>query len=67
MANLAKEATTMRRVLEPLFRNFDAGNFWSPEKEIAYAVLSEMQVLTEKSGKPVLWCFINQCKSSIKY
>ncbi|ONK72473.1 uncharacterized protein A4U43_C04F19800 [Asparagus officinalis] len=49
MAKLAKEATTMRRVFEPLFRNFDNGNFWSPEKEIAYAILSEMQVLMENS------------------
>lgn len=49
MAKLAKEATTMRRVFEPLFRNFDNGSFWSPEKEIAYAILSEMQVLMEKS------------------
>ena len=47
----------MRRVLEPLFRNFDNGNFWSPEKEIAYAILSEMQVLMEKSGEVVLWYF----------
>lgn len=49
MAKLAKEATTMRRVFEPLFRNFDNGSFWSPEKEIAYAILSEMQVLMDKS------------------
>jgi len=57
MAKLAKEATTVRRVLEPLFRNFDDENFWSPEKEIAYAILSEMQVLMEKSGEVVFGTF----------
>lgn len=50
MANLAKEATTVRRVLEPLFRNLDSGNQWSLEG-IAWPVLSEMQVVMEKSGK----------------
>ncbi|KAJ6834357.1 uncharacterized protein M6B38_335440 [Iris pallida] len=49
MAKLAKEATTMRRVLDPLFRSFDNGNYWSSEKGIAYSILSEMQVLMEKS------------------
>lgn len=57
MAKLAEEATTMRRVFDPLFRNFDSGSFWSPEKEIAYAILSEMQVLMEKSGKLLLGIF----------
>ncbi|XP_043705000.1 protein SEMI-ROLLED LEAF 2 isoform X3 [Telopea speciosissima] len=51
MAGLAKEATTVRRVLEPLFRNFDAGNLWSPEKGLACSVLSDMQTLMEKSGQ----------------
>ncbi|RWR96819.1 hypothetical protein CKAN_02622200 [Cinnamomum micranthum f. kanehirae] len=51
MAALAKEATTVRRVLEPLFRNFDAGNHWLPENGLACAVLSDMQSLIEKSGE----------------
>ncbi|KAF8402310.1 hypothetical protein HHK36_013264 [Tetracentron sinense] len=51
MAGLAKEATTVRRVLEPLFRNFDAGNHWSPQNGLAYSVLSDMQSLMEKSGQ----------------
>ncbi|XP_008800011.2 protein SEMI-ROLLED LEAF 2-like isoform X2 [Phoenix dactylifera] len=50
MAKLAKEATTVRRVLEPLFRNLDSGNQWSHEG-IAWPVLSEMQVVVEKSGE----------------
>ncbi|XP_038984178.1 protein SEMI-ROLLED LEAF 2-like isoform X2 [Phoenix dactylifera] len=51
MANLAKEATTVRRVLEPLFRNFDSENYWSPEKGVACSVLTEMWALLEKSGQ----------------
>ncbi|MQL74847.1 hypothetical protein Taro_007208 [Colocasia esculenta] len=51
MAELAKEATTTRRILEPLFHNFDDGNQWSPHKGIACSVLSDMQVLMEKSGQ----------------
>lgn len=49
MAKLAKEATTMRHVLEPIFRNFDNGNLWSSGKDIAYTILSEIQALLEKS------------------
>ncbi|OVA04592.1 hypothetical protein BVC80_1713g22 [Macleaya cordata] len=51
MAGLAKEATTVRRVLEPLFRTFDAGNNWSSERGVAYSVLSDMQLKMEKSGQ----------------
>ncbi|PON88688.1 Armadillo-type fold containing protein [Trema orientale] len=51
MAKLAKEATTVRRVLEPLFQNFDAENHWSPEKGLAYPVLMYLQSLLEESGE----------------
>ncbi|XP_010241507.1 PREDICTED: uncharacterized protein LOC104586087 isoform X2 [Nelumbo nucifera] len=51
MAGLAKEATTVRRVLDPLFRNFDTGNNWSPKKGFACSVLSDLQSLMEKSGQ----------------
>ncbi|XP_074557637.1 protein SEMI-ROLLED LEAF 2-like isoform X2 [Curcuma longa] len=51
MAKLAKEATTVRRVLEPLFRKLDSGRYWSPEKGIASSVLSELQLLMENSGQ----------------
>ncbi|KAJ4978796.1 hypothetical protein NE237_009576 [Protea cynaroides] len=51
MAKLAKEATTMRRVLESLFRYFDSGNLWSPEDGIALIVLLDMQQLMENSGQ----------------
>ncbi|KAJ8467429.1 hypothetical protein OPV22_029981 [Ensete ventricosum] len=51
MAKLAKEATTVRRVLEPLFRKLDSGKYWSPEKGIACSILSEMQLLMESAGQ----------------
>nr|XP_011457274.1 PREDICTED: uncharacterized protein LOC101313176 isoform X3 [Fragaria vesca subsp. vesca] len=50
IARLAKEATTVRRVLEPLFQNFDAANHWSPENRLAYHVLMYLQSLLEESG-----------------
>ncbi|KAL5986775.1 hypothetical protein ACLOJK_015108 [Asimina triloba] len=51
MAKLAKEATTVRRVLESLCRYFDAGNLWSPQLGLALPVLLDMQSLMEKSGQ----------------
>ncbi|KAM7279907.1 hypothetical protein ACFE04_007041 [Oxalis oulophora] len=51
MADLAKESTTVRRVLEPLFNNFDAGNQWSLESGIACSVLVYLQSLIEESGE----------------
>ncbi|CAL4959970.1 unnamed protein product [Urochloa decumbens] len=51
MANIAKEATTVRRVLDPLFRLFDRHDYWSPENGIALSVLQEMQKLMDKSGQ----------------
>ncbi|CAB4294035.1 unnamed protein product [Prunus armeniaca] len=50
IARLAKEATTVRRVLEPLFQSFDAENHWSPDKPLAYHVLMYLQSLLEESG-----------------
>ncbi|KAM3702515.1 hypothetical protein ACB098_04G031700 [Castanea mollissima] len=50
MATLAKEATTVRRVLEPLFHSFDNENHWSPEKGVASSVLMYLQSLLEESG-----------------
>ncbi|KAL6880605.1 hypothetical protein ACP4OV_012170 [Aristida adscensionis] len=51
MADIAKEATTVRRVLDPLFRLFDNQDCWSPENGIALSVLQEMQKLMNKSGQ----------------
>ncbi|KAH9648253.1 hypothetical protein KPL70_025516 [Citrus sinensis] len=44
MAKLAKEATTIRRVLESLFRYFDNANLWSLDTGLAFLVLKDMQV-----------------------
>ncbi|TQE11734.1 hypothetical protein C1H46_002576 [Malus baccata] len=51
MAKLAKEATTIRRVLESLFRYFDAGNLWSPKYGLAIPVLKDIQVLMDDCGQ----------------
>ncbi|XWS13233.1 hypothetical protein CRYUN_Cryun36dG0020200 [Craigia yunnanensis] len=51
IARLAKEATTIRRVLEPLFHNFDAENHWSEEKGVAFSVLMYLQLLMEETGE----------------
>ncbi|XP_058730020.1 protein SEMI-ROLLED LEAF 2-like isoform X1 [Vicia villosa] len=50
MVKLAKEATTLRRVLEPLFHYFDTQNQWSSEKGEAARVLTYLQSLLEDSG-----------------
>ncbi|KAH9678995.1 hypothetical protein KPL71_025927 [Citrus sinensis] len=44
MAKLAKEATTIRRVLESLFRYFDNANLWSLDTGLAFLVLKDMQL-----------------------
>ncbi|KAL5998089.1 hypothetical protein ACLOJK_009024 [Asimina triloba] len=51
MAALAKEAATARRILEPLFHNFDSENRWSVEKGLAFPALCSMLLLMEKSGE----------------
>ncbi|KAL7176896.1 hypothetical protein ACSBR2_030266 [Camellia fascicularis] len=50
MARLAKEATTVRRLLEPLFHSFDAENHWSSEKGLACSILTYIQLLFQESG-----------------
>ncbi|XP_043691878.1 protein SEMI-ROLLED LEAF 2-like isoform X3 [Telopea speciosissima] len=51
MAKLAKEATTMRRVLESMFRYFDNSNRWSAEDGLALNVLLDIQHLLENYGQ----------------
>ncbi|GMJ02332.1 EFR3 OF PLANT 2 [Hibiscus trionum] len=51
MANLAKEGTTARRVLESLFRYFDNEDSWSLQTGLAFPVLKDMQLLLESSGQ----------------
>lgn len=54
MVDLAKEATTLRLVLEPIFRYFDGRDHWSPEKGAAQSVLYNMQFWMEKSGNQMI-------------
>lgn len=51
IATLAKEATTVRRVLESLFRYFDNENLWSHENGLAFLVLKDMQSLMDNYGQ----------------
>ncbi|KAH6818785.1 hypothetical protein C2S51_002388 [Perilla frutescens var. frutescens] len=51
MARLGKEATTLRRVMESLFRNFDNGNQWPIKDGIAFPILKDMQSLMDDSGQ----------------
>ncbi|KAF4360994.1 hypothetical protein F8388_016803 [Cannabis sativa] len=51
IAKLAKEATTVRRVLDSLFRYFDNDNLWSPSSGLALSVLLDMQLITESLGQ----------------
>ncbi|KAG9133755.1 hypothetical protein Leryth_018449 [Lithospermum erythrorhizon] len=50
MAKLGKEASTMRRVLESLFRYFDTENLWNIDHGIAFPVLKGMQLIMDDSG-----------------
>ncbi|KAL0823925.1 hypothetical protein Bca101_047602 [Brassica carinata] len=51
LAKLAKEATTVRRVLESLFRYFDFNEVWSADNGLALYVLQDVQLLIERSGQ----------------
>ncbi|KAF8394670.1 hypothetical protein HHK36_020886 [Tetracentron sinense] len=50
MAELAKESSTMRRVLDPMFIYFDTGRHWVPSQGLAMVVLSDMSYLMVNSG-----------------
>lgn len=50
MVDLAKESTTMRRVLEPMFIYFDMRRHWVPQHGLAPAVLSDMSSFVENPG-----------------
>ena len=68
MVELAKESTTMRPVLDPMFVYFDSGQHWSPQKGLALMGLSSIAYFMENSGivlsttsgsntcqKPIVW------------
>ncbi|KAJ7947504.1 Arm repeat superfamily protein [Quillaja saponaria] len=50
MAKLAKETTTVWRVLEPLFHFFDGDDHWTPGKGVACSVLMYFQSVLSESG-----------------
>ncbi|XP_009783972.1 protein SEMI-ROLLED LEAF 2 [Nicotiana sylvestris] len=54
MADLAKESSTMRRVLDPMFVHFDHGRHWASLHGLAVMVLSDMIYLVESSGNQEL-------------
>ncbi|XP_028791403.1 uncharacterized protein LOC114747268 [Neltuma alba] len=54
MVELAKESTTMRRVLDPMFVYFDSGRHWHPQHGLAMMVLSTMAYFTDNSENQVL-------------
>lgn len=54
MVDLAKETTTMRRVLDPMFTYFDSRRQWIPRQGLAMIVLSDMAYLMENSGNQQL-------------
>ncbi|XP_061361425.1 protein SEMI-ROLLED LEAF 2 [Gastrolobium bilobum] len=50
MVELAKESTTMRRVLDPMFVYFDSRQHWAPQNGLAMMVLSSMAYFMESTG-----------------
>ncbi|KAF5739907.1 hypothetical protein HS088_TW12G01119 [Tripterygium wilfordii] len=54
MVDLAKESTTMRLILDPVFVYFDSGRHWVPRQGLAMMVLSDMCYLMENSGSQQL-------------
>ncbi|PUZ77921.1 hypothetical protein GQ55_1G412000 [Panicum hallii var. hallii] len=51
LARISREATTVRRVLEAIFRYFDNNNLWSSTKGLALCVLLDMQIVMDKFGQ----------------
>ncbi|XP_042053814.1 protein SEMI-ROLLED LEAF 2-like isoform X2 [Salvia splendens] len=51
MASLGKEATTLRRVMESIFRYFDSGNMWPVKDGIALPVLKDVQFFMDDTGQ----------------
>lgn len=54
MVELAKESTTVRRVLDPMFTYFDSKRHWVLRQGLANIVLSDMSYLMENSGNQQL-------------
>ncbi|XP_066381318.1 protein SEMI-ROLLED LEAF 2-like isoform X1 [Miscanthus floridulus] len=54
LAELAKESTTMRRILDPMLSYFDMKKQWAPRHGLALLVLSDMAYLEKSSGNEQL-------------
>ncbi|VAI06375.1 unnamed protein product [Triticum turgidum subsp. durum] len=54
LAELAKESTTMRRILDPMLSYFDMKKQWAPRHGLALLVLSDMSYLEKSSGNEQL-------------
>lgn len=54
LAELAKESTTMRRILDPMLSYFDMKKQWAPRHGLALLVLSDMSYLENSLGKRLL-------------
>ncbi|XP_068659378.1 protein SEMI-ROLLED LEAF 2 [Aristolochia californica] len=54
MIELAKESSTMRRVLDPMLIYFDKGRHWELRHGLALHVLSDVSYLVEDSGNEQL-------------
>ncbi|KAJ0979921.1 hypothetical protein J5N97_015395 [Dioscorea zingiberensis] len=54
LAELAKESTTMRRLLDPMLVYFDTGKHWPPWNGLALIVLSDMAYFVKGSGNEQL-------------
>lgn len=59
MVELAKESTTVRRVLDPMLVYFDFRQHWTPERGLAMIILSRMAYFMENSGTIPLITFDN--------
>jgi hypothetical protein len=51
LAELAKESTTMRRILDPMLSYFDMKKQWALRHGLALLVLSDMSCLGKSSGR----------------
>ncbi|XP_010267987.1 PREDICTED: uncharacterized protein LOC104605067 isoform X2 [Nelumbo nucifera] len=54
VVELAKESTTMRRVLDPMFIYFDTKRKWVPRQGLSVVVLSDMCYFAENPGSEQL-------------
>ncbi|XP_010493942.1 PREDICTED: protein EFR3 homolog B-like isoform X2 [Camelina sativa] len=54
MVDLAKESTTLRQILDPMFSYFNSRRQWTPPNGLAMIVLSDAVYLMETSGSQQL-------------